>query len=80
MWKEIPRTRKKEVLSSHHVESSRPSLTTVSLHIKISYAASRFRKIKEDFHEFKWLFQENSDEVIQGEGQSEEDYSGAIEG
>ena len=31
MWKEVPRTRKKEVLSSHHVESSRPSLTTVSL-------------------------------------------------
>ena len=31
MWKEEPRTRKKEVLSSHHVESSRPSLTTVSL-------------------------------------------------
>ena len=30
MWKEVPRTRKKEVLSSHHVESSRPSLTTVS--------------------------------------------------
>ena len=29
MWKEVPRTRKKEVLSSHHVESSRPSLTTV---------------------------------------------------
>ena len=31
MWKEVPRTRKKEVLSSHHVESSRPSLTTASL-------------------------------------------------
>ena len=31
MWKEVPRTRKKEVLSSHHVESSRPSLTTVSV-------------------------------------------------
>ena len=31
MWKEVPRTRKKEVLSSHHVESSRPSLTTVSI-------------------------------------------------
>ena len=31
MWKEVPRTRKKEVLSSHHVESSRQSLTTVSL-------------------------------------------------
>ena len=31
MWKEVPRTRKKKVLSSHHVESSRPSLTTVSL-------------------------------------------------
>ena len=32
MWKEIPRTRKK-VLSSHHVESSRLSLTTVSLEV-----------------------------------------------
>ena len=31
MWKEAPRTRKKEVLSSHLVESSRPSFTTVSL-------------------------------------------------
>ena len=37
MWKEIPRTRKKEVLSSHLVESSDysdsscPSLTTVRL-------------------------------------------------
>ena len=31
MWKEVPRTRKKEVLSSHLVESSRPSLTTVRL-------------------------------------------------
>ena len=30
---EVPRTRKKEVLSSHHVESSRPSLTTVSLEV-----------------------------------------------
>ena len=29
MWKEVQRTRKKEVLSSHFVESSRPSLTTV---------------------------------------------------
>ena len=34
MWKEVPRTRKKEVLSSHHVESSRPSLTTVSLYCR----------------------------------------------
>ena len=33
MWKEVPRTRKKEVLSSHHVESSRPSLTTFSLEV-----------------------------------------------
>ena len=33
MWKEVPRTRKKRVLSSHHVESSRPSLTTVSLEV-----------------------------------------------
>ena len=32
MWKEVPRTGKKEVLSSHHVESSRPSFTTVSRH------------------------------------------------
>ena len=31
MWKEVPRTRKKEVQSSHHVESLRPSLKTVSL-------------------------------------------------
>ena len=35
MWKEVPRTRKKEVLSSHHVESSRPSLTTVSLELRL---------------------------------------------
>ena len=35
MWKEVPRTRKKEVLSSHHVESSRPSLTTVSLEVEM---------------------------------------------
>ena len=33
MWKEAPPTRKKEVLSSHLVESSRQSLTTVSLHV-----------------------------------------------
>ena len=33
MWKEEQRTRKKEVLSSHHVESSRASLTTVSLEV-----------------------------------------------
>ena len=33
MWKEAPRTRMKEVLSSHLVESSRPSLTTVSLEV-----------------------------------------------
>ena len=31
MWKEAPRTRKKEVLSSHLVKSSRLSLMTVSL-------------------------------------------------
>ena len=31
MWKEVPRTQKKKVLSSHLVESSRPSLTSVSL-------------------------------------------------
>ena len=40
MWKEAPWTRKKEVLSSHLVESSRPSLTTVSLEVQclpISY-------------------------------------------
>ena len=36
MWKEVPRTRKKEVLSSHHVESSRPSLTTVSLEVQFT--------------------------------------------
>ena len=33
MWKEVQRTRKKEVLSSHFVESSRPSLTTVRLEV-----------------------------------------------
>ena len=33
MWKEVPRTQKKEVLSSHLVESSRPSLTTVRLEV-----------------------------------------------
>ena len=45
MWKEVPRTRKKEVLSSHHVESSRQSLTTVSLEVLVgvtpSYASPR---------------------------------------
>ena len=35
MWKEVPRTRKKEVLSSHHVESSHPSLTTVRLEVRL---------------------------------------------
>ena len=34
MWKEAPRTRKKEVLSGHLVESSRPSLTTVNLEVQ----------------------------------------------
>ena len=34
MWKEAPRTRKKEVLFSHFVESSHPSLTTVSLEVQ----------------------------------------------
>ena len=33
MWKEVQRIRKKEVLSSHFVESSRPSLTTVRLEV-----------------------------------------------
>ena len=46
MWKEVPRTRKKEVLSSHHVESSRPSLTTVSLEVLrstyIEYSVGEF--------------------------------------
>ena len=37
MWKEVPRTRKKEVLSSHLVESSRPSLTTVRLEVPLDY-------------------------------------------
>ena len=31
MWKEVPRTRNKEVMSSHLVESSRPSLTSYRL-------------------------------------------------
>ena len=34
MWKEVPLKRKKEVLSSHIVESSRPSLTTVRLEVQ----------------------------------------------
>ena len=33
MWKEVQQTRKKEVLFSHFVESSRPSLTTVRLEV-----------------------------------------------
>ena len=33
MWKEVLPTQKKEVLSSHLVESSRPSLTTVRLEV-----------------------------------------------
>ena len=33
MWKEVPRTQKKEVMSSHHVESSRQPITTVSLEV-----------------------------------------------
>ena len=37
MWKEVPPTRKKEVLSSHLVESSRPSLTTVRLEVHFSF-------------------------------------------
>ena len=41
MWKEVPRTRKKEVLSSHHVESSRPSLMTVSLEVQLLNAKPR---------------------------------------
>ena len=50
MWKEVPRTRKKEVLSSHHVESSRPSLTTVSLEVqkemfRYNYILSEANKI-----------------------------------
>ena len=44
MWKEVPRTRKKEVLSSHHVESSRPSLTTVSLEVEKSINEINTRK------------------------------------
>ena len=39
---EVPRTRKKEVLSSHHVESSRPSLTTVRVEVQqVSVQASK---------------------------------------
>ena len=34
MWKEVLQTRKKEVLSSHLVESSRPSLMTVCLDVR----------------------------------------------
>ena len=45
MWKEAPRTRKKEVLSSHLVESSRPSLTTVSLEVPVSDDA-RIHEVK----------------------------------
>ena len=41
MWKEVQRTRKKEVLSSHHVESSRPSLTTVSLEVLCHHSATK---------------------------------------
>ena len=33
MWKEVQRLRKKEVLYSHFVESSRPSLMTVRLEV-----------------------------------------------
>ena len=33
MWKEVQRTRKKEVQSSHFVESSRPSRKTVRLEV-----------------------------------------------
>ena len=36
MWKEVQLTRKEEVLSSHFVESSRPSLTTVRLEVQIT--------------------------------------------
>ena len=39
MWKEVPRTRKKEVLSSHHVESSRTSLTTGSLEVPTTHVS-----------------------------------------
>ena len=33
MWKEVQLTRKKEVLSSYFVQSSRPSLTAVRLEV-----------------------------------------------
>ena len=35
MWKGEQQTRKKEVLSSHFVESSRPSLKTVRLEVQV---------------------------------------------
>ena len=44
MWKEVPRTRKKEVLSSHLVESSRPSLTTVRLEVPCLNLKSKLLK------------------------------------
>ena len=42
MWKEVQQTRKKEVLSSHFVESSRPSLTTVRL--EVHYPKSKLNR------------------------------------
>ena len=46
MWKEVPRTRKKELLSSHLVESSRPSITIVRLEVQASecYELTKVKK------------------------------------
>ena len=45
MWKKVQRTRKKGVLSSHFLESSRPSLTTVRLKVPTGDIKSKSKAI-----------------------------------
>ena len=60
MWKEVPRTRKKEVLSSHHVESSRPSLTIASLKVQPHVSDLELSGQILSFHEDR-LFQQRKE-------------------
>ena len=65
MWKEVQRTRKKEVLSSHFVESSRPSLTRVRLEVPTGDIKSKSKAIlarkartKSDIEEHNTVFEQ----------------------
>ena len=53
MWKEAPQTRKKEVLSSHLVQSSRPSPTTVSPEVPRRYEGLIWKWLSEQKHFIK---------------------------